>query len=96
MIQRLGRSPAILATVTVPAEHGPTGDWRRPAVWDFDESVETHNGRDFDDFILRGPDLVLAYHHAGFLVQDEDDRPPGGHHRERLVAGVQDKDPCHE
>jgi hypothetical protein len=71
MVDRLGRATAVLTGVTVPPEHGPTGDRDRASVRHLHVAVEPHHRGELHRTCLRRPDLVTTDDDRGPLIEDE-------------------------
>jgi len=91
VIDVLGRAAAILTPMIVPEEDRSPREGKGPGVGNGHIPPEPNHRRDVERRRLCVPGLAELGDRIGRAAKDEHDSPPGRHHRQRFVAGVEDE-----
>lgn len=91
MVDVLGRATAVLAPMVVPEEDRTTGEGQGPRIGHGHVPPQADHGWDMERRRLRMPGNAEFGNRICGTAKDEHDSPPGRHHRQRFVAGVEDE-----
>jgi hypothetical protein len=89
VIEILGTTTAVLASMVVPEEHGASAQRRPTLVRDTDEVPQANHTGHVDAVPFRTPHSRPGMNHVGLLTQHEDHGPTHGHDGEGFVGGVE-------
>jgi hypothetical protein len=89
MVDALGRSEAILATVPVATEHRPARHRDAALIGNVDEVGETYHRRHPCLVSLRTPDFVPEFDGDRLATNHEHHRPSVTHDRQRFVTRIE-------